>query len=288
MATTDDVDDASGLVECPLDLAAVRGLLQVRPEARVDDVRATESTLAARLTSMWVAGEPVVYIGLAGTSLVYRIRQYYTTALGARAPHAGGWPVKMLESSRLWVHYAPCPDPTSTERELVSAFAAGLPSAVRAALIDVDAVVPFANLMVPGGRRKRHGLSGVKEARDAATPALADEPKTPAVLLAPARPELRLHPSGPALRTQNITPADVSGGRIRVPSATKRVFPRERSTIDVDLFGELVAGCRWDPGYGSDRERSGNISIPKGMLQRLVRPGAPLTVTRIDGGVRLS
>jgi hypothetical protein len=288
VATTDDVDDACGLAECPLDLAAVQRLLQVRPEARVDHVQATESTLAERLTAMWVVGEPVLYIGLAGTSLAYRIRQYYTTALGARAPHAGGWPIKMLETSRLWVHYAPCSDPTSAERELVSAFAAGIPSAVRIALIDVDAVVPFANLMVPGRNRKRHGLTGMKQTRDAAAPSPAADPMTPAVLLAPNRPDSRPHLSGPALRTQNITPNDISGGHIRVPSATKRAFPGERSTIDVDLLGEQLTGCRWDPGYGSDRERSGTISIPKGVLQRLVRPGAPLTVTRIDGGVRLS
>ena len=60
VATTDDVDAGMGLADCPLDPAAVRRLLQVRPEACVDGVPATEASLVARLRSMWVAGEPVV------------------------------------------------------------------------------------------------------------------------------------------------------------------------------------------------------------------------------------
>lgn len=83
------------------------------PEACVDGDAASARTLADRLRSMWMQGEPVVYIGLAGTSVASRIGQFSETAIGARAPHAGGWPVKMLQVQRLWVHAAPCADPAA-------------------------------------------------------------------------------------------------------------------------------------------------------------------------------
>ena len=291
VATTDDVDAGMGLADCPLDPAAVRRLLQVRAEACVDGVPATEASLAARLRSMWVAGEPVVYVGLAGLSLSYRVGQFYATALGARAPHAGGWPVKMLTLERVWVHYAPCSDPDAAERQMASAFAAGLSTACLTALVDPDVPVPYANLMIPGGRRKRHGLTGVKEARRASgqvAPRPPVRPLTPTPPSVPARLGSRPITPGSGLRTQNITPADIGAGRIRVPSATKRALPHDRAQIDVTLLGESLCGCRWDPRYVPDKERSGTISIPRGVLQRLVRPGTQLTVTAVDGGVRLS
>ena len=149
VATTNDPEDASGLAACPLDGAALRRLLLACPLARIDNVQATETSLAVRLSAMWVTGEPVVYIGLASASLTTRVGQYYRTAVGASGPHAGGWPVKMLTLDQLWVHYAPCPDPESAEQQLIEAFAAGLPDDVAARLFDRNVVLPFANLMCP-------------------------------------------------------------------------------------------------------------------------------------------
>jgi hypothetical protein len=73
-----------------------------------------------------------------------------------------------------------------------------------------------------------------------------------------------------------------------VPSPTKKVFPRERGRVEVDLLGETVTRCRWDPGYAADKERSGTLSIPTAVLRRLVRPDTQLRVTPVTGGVRLS
>jgi hypothetical protein len=89
-------------------------------------------------------------------------------------------------------------------------------------------------------------------------------------------------------RSFDLRTADIAAGRIRVPSATKCHFPAVRAHIDVDVLGELVAGCRWDPGYGSDRERSGIISVGADVLRGRVRPGTQLSVTSISGGVKLS
>ena len=123
-----------------------------------------------RLELMWPRGESAVYIGRAGTSLSTRIGQFYRTRLWARSPHAGGWPVKMLGDQRNpWVHNSPCADPTLAEQLMVSAFVSGVPTLVSAALVDPAAPLPFANLEFPGGRRKRHGISGVKERRPETT-----------------------------------------------------------------------------------------------------------------------
>jgi len=284
VATTDNLDDDAGLRDCPLDAQAIRQLLQVRAEAAVDGVSATEASLATRLGQMWIPGQPVAYIGLAGSSVAYRIGQFYRTPLGARAPHAGGWPIKMLRSGLLWVHYASSNDPDGAEGAMAAAFGGGLPVGVRTALFDVNAPVPFANLMVPGGARKRHGLSGVKEARITAGRAGVST----RTIATPIRPVARLVGAVSVLRTQNVTAGDISRGMIRVPGPTKRAFPSEATRITVDLMGETLTGCRWDPKYGPDKERSGTISIPSGVLQRVVRPRGPLTVTQVEGGVRLS
>ncbi len=70
VATTDHLDDVSGCAACPLDGAALRRLLLLRLSARIDGAQATEESLSTRLSAIWVPGEPVVYIGLAGASLV--------------------------------------------------------------------------------------------------------------------------------------------------------------------------------------------------------------------------
>jgi len=166
VALTSDVDDPSSVASCPIDASAIRRLLQVRPETEVDGSPASEASLTSRLSSMWLSSEPVVYVGLAGTSLAKRVGQYYRTPLGARSPHAGGWPLKTLSVlDQLVVHLSPCSDPGCAEAEMVDAFVAGVPSIVAASLYDPSATLPFANLMFPGGRKKRHGISGVKATR---------------------------------------------------------------------------------------------------------------------------
>lgn len=164
---TADLRDAAGLAECPIDDERVSELLRVRPEATVDGTSATLDSVADGLRRMWLPDEPTVYIGLAGGSVRSRTRQFYGTAIGARAPHAGGWPVKMLDQSvaPLWVHFAAAADPDATEAALVAAFVSGVAPSSVGAVFDVNAPLPFANLMFPRGRRKRHGFAGVKSPR---------------------------------------------------------------------------------------------------------------------------
>ncbi|CAN5875896.1 hypothetical protein BH09ACT7_BH09ACT7_54270 [soil metagenome] len=153
-----------------IDGRAVRRLLEVRPELLVDDQRPSEDVLAQRLGSMWLPDEPVIYAGLAGTSLSVRIGQFYSTRLGARSPHAGGWPVKCLvDLDQAWVHFAECDDVKAAERNMLHAFMKAVSSQSLVAVCDPDLPLPYANLEVidsAGHRRiKGHRIKGAKARR---------------------------------------------------------------------------------------------------------------------------
>ncbi len=166
VSTSRDPDEETGLSSCPVDREAVRALLAARPEASVDGKRATEALAVERLGRLWVPGEPVLYIGLAGTSVRTRVGQYCRTKIGARAPHAGGWPIKMLSNlGQLWVHVASCSDPEGAELAMLHAFGRALGPDQTADLVDPDVLVPYANMELTKAVRKRHGFSGVKEPR---------------------------------------------------------------------------------------------------------------------------
>lgn len=169
VATTPNPDESRGAITASIDPLAVRSLLAARPEATVGGTAATEASMTDRLKALWVPGEPVVYIGLAGTSVAHRVKQYYRTALGARAPHAGGWPIKLLaDLDQLWVHYAAADELGEAEAALLQAFADGVDAATVAKLHDATVVLPFANLQRSPGVVKAHGFSGVKAPRPAA------------------------------------------------------------------------------------------------------------------------
>lgn len=150
----------------PISVPAADALLDARPELLLDGRRPTAEELAARLGSMWLADETILYVGLAGTSVTKRIGQYYKTPLGARQPHAGGWPLKTLtELDRLWVHYAACTPVDIAEKAMIDAFMENVSAASRTTACDPKTPLPFANLMAPGGPRKQHGITGAREPR---------------------------------------------------------------------------------------------------------------------------
>jgi hypothetical protein len=162
-------DDPSSLTEAsstaPISIEAVTELsrraaklsLDKRPNPEVRDV-------ADRLARMWLPDEIVVYIGKASTSVRQRVSQYYTTALGDRSPHAGGWALKTLRIlPDLWIHWAKSLRPELAEQQALAAFADGVSEATRRALVDSTHLFPFANLEGPGGR-KQHGIGGARSA----------------------------------------------------------------------------------------------------------------------------
>lgn len=278
ISTSADRDTEGGIREAPIDAAAVRTLLGVRPDAKVDGVQATEASVIRRLKGLWVQDEPVVYIGLAGTSVSKRVSQYYSTRIGARAPHAGAWPLKMLRDlDRLWVHTAACSDPGAAEISMLEAFASGCNGAARSALHDPNLVLPYANLELTKGQRKQHGFTGVKEPRSTSRAAPVGPPPVKSDATATSLTGSRPLVTGSALLTQNITAGDIDRGQIRVPSRTKRAFPAEKAAITIELGGERI-DARWDPKFGPDKERSGVVAVGKSAMTRLTRPRGPMKV----------
>jgi hypothetical protein len=170
--TVDTNSMKAALDDCPVSETSVRDLLNIRPELRLDGQRPSVRELRKRLAGLWLPDETVLYIGLAGTSLRQRVGSFYTTPLGARRPHAGGWPLKTLRLlPSLFVHYAACSNPAAAEQAMLIAFVDGVSASSRAGLHDQDMPIPFANLERRKGQRKRHGITGARAPRIAVMPA---------------------------------------------------------------------------------------------------------------------
>lgn len=164
VSLTRDPDSlAAATPAAPISIVAVQELLDRRPELLLDGRQPTPAELADRLTRFWLPDEVAVYIGLAGTSLQKRVRQYYRTPLGAARPHSGGWFLKTLDVlGSLYVHFAPHPDPDVGEHLMLRAFSAAVAEPTRLRLHDTDRPIPFANLEWPKGRRNAHGITGTR------------------------------------------------------------------------------------------------------------------------------
>lgn len=189
-ALTEQVESGAGfLAVAPLSTPALETWLEARPELQLDGKRPTVAELAARIASFWLPDEVILYIGLAGSSLQSRVRQYFQTPLGARRPHAGGHFLKTLANlGDLYIHWAPTNDPNRAEGAMLAAFCSAVSETARIQLFDPKHPFPFANLEWPAGTRKRHGLTGTK----------GDVP--PKVASAPrARPARRSTSTGRAL-----------------------------------------------------------------------------------------
>ena len=161
------VADPGALLDAPINLGIVSGWIDRVATLRLDGKRPSTSTLANRLASFWLPNEPVVYIGMAGTSVRNRVGQFYRTPLGDPRPHAGGHWLKVLAnlgSLRVW--WARTDDAEPSEIELLRVFERR----------HGFGALPFANREGADGQRKPHGISAsvlprtVKEPRDEAAP----------------------------------------------------------------------------------------------------------------------
>jgi hypothetical protein len=279
---------------CPLSMDALVELLDARRELTLDGQRPDAETLGGRLASFWCQDEVVLYIGSAGprqrvrvSELSDRVAEYYSTPLGARSPHAGGWPLKTLSNlSDLYVQYAYCADVLTRERLMLTAFADGLSAETRAALHDATHVMPFANLRDANGARKAHGIKGARAPR-----VRCRSQRRRATVRVPAgegvyAPQPASVPRAPdtALRyyTQRISAGDIRQGIIRIPRPAKTLFPGERAYVEIALRGERKS-YRWDPRYGPDQERSGVLGVGTTLTRRLVTEGERLAIRVQDG-----
>lgn len=176
IALTEDPDSKGSRVEpAPISMEAIASLLTVRPELTLDGKRPSSPDLSKRLGEFWLPDEVILYIGLAGQrkrrppkgELAKRVGEFYSTSLGARSPHAGGWPLKVLSClPRSFVHYAYCDDERQAEQSCLQQFRDGISSQSLLTLRDRERAMPYANLEFPRGNIKDHGIKGAKAPRN--------------------------------------------------------------------------------------------------------------------------
>jgi hypothetical protein len=274
---TESVDAVETAPVCPVSVEKVQSLLDVRPELALKSRRPTRDELVSAISSMWLADESILYIGLAGTSVSGRVRAYYRTRIGARKPHAGGWPLKLLTNlEQLWVHYAPCESVADAETTMLRFFMANVSDGARSSVCDPELALPFANLQLTSGVRKAHGITGAREPREA-TPASSD------VAPPPDRSESDPQtPSGVSF-SQPVTAADLTAGRIRIPAATKPVLPLTKQRVDIALRGHTM-NVRWNPRNEPGQSRSGVLGVDQERLRALVEQHERLIVIARDDG----
>ena len=129
------------------------------------NVSPTVSQLRDRLNQFWLPDESILYIGQTGCSkgIAGRVGQFYRTELGKRKPHAGGHWIKTLTTlDQLFIHYFPDNTPTQTEENLLRTFVSQVSKQTLEKFRDKNLPIPFANLELEKGNRKKHGISKSK------------------------------------------------------------------------------------------------------------------------------
>ncbi len=144
----------------PIDIGLIGNWLNQVPTLRLDGERPSGKELAARLASYWLPGESILYIGRSNASLGGRLNAYYRTPLGDPKPHAGGHWIKTLSTlgqARVW--WAETDAAEEAELSLLEAFASSVDPEAVAGLPAGSPVLPFANLVLPTGERRPHGIT---------------------------------------------------------------------------------------------------------------------------------
>lgn len=272
VASTPDLDDPAGQVDnYRPNFEAFDALRSVCPRVTVDGFPATSEKLAERIGAFWIAQSATLYVGLAGTSVRKRVNQYYSTGIGQRSPHSGGWWLKTLVGlESLFVHYAKAQTPRLAEDRLLETFAAAVSPSARRAIHDPERIAPFANVEVQAGLRKRHGMAGYKkEPARLKTPLIPTSGAefTPAPDRAPAKqvsPSQVGSSNGTRIETQVITDKDRASSNLRIPARSKLALPAEDGYLEVSYQDQIIE-ARWRVN-GS---RSGTIGLGKTIMRSI-------------------
>lgn len=268
----------------PINHASLAELLAARPELSIDGKPGNIRQLKSRLESFWLTDEPILYIGLAGTSLRTRVNQYYRTPLGASKPHAGGWWLKTLSKlDQLHVHYAVTVDSEKSEKSMLRHFAMNLPKIAARGLGDPAHPMPFANLRGWNNRNKAHGITGATGPPIIQLDSLKRPMSNSSCL---ARVDANDRPQVDQLFTpveQRVTANDIAAGQIRCGVGVKPLFPSTSApAVEIVLKGRRLT-ANWDPRNGADRSRSGVLRISRATLEEIVTAGECLRVGFVNG-----
>jgi transcription elongation factor GreA len=151
----------AALAAAPIELSRVGKWIERVETLKLDRERPTSKALATRLGSFWLPSQTVLFIGASDNSIGRRVAAIARTELGDKRPAAGGHWLKTLRSlDGVKVWWAPTAATEEYEDALLTAFAARIPEAERAALPDPTVVLPWANLRGAAGERKPSGLTG--------------------------------------------------------------------------------------------------------------------------------
>jgi transcription elongation factor GreA len=254
----------------PIELTTIGKWLEHVPDLRLDGVRPTSRTLAARLAKFWLPSARVLYVGSTEGSIGGRVEAIRATVLGDRRPHSGGhWlhVLSGLDRARVW--WARTDAIEEYEDAVLEAFAAGVPATERERVPGASVVLPFANLRTVTGERKPTGLSNSL---------LAGEP----VQRIPAGRVVEL-PQGAAEGASGLPPSRAAGGTVR--RAPKPAMPRPPSPALAAAARTTVAPGRpaqdttWVSAEGLDRLRAEHTELTR--VQR------PQVIARIKSAKEL-
>jgi len=166
ISTSNDPNSKETLYDkAPIEETILKNWINKVPTIQVDGKPATVKNLKERLNSFWLPDENIIYIGQTESSkgLRGRIGQYYKTDLGERKPHAGGHWIKTLKVlNELYVHYIPSQNAEDIEKIIMKNFVTQVSKKTKEILFDSTLTIPFANLELEQGNRKRHGITKSK------------------------------------------------------------------------------------------------------------------------------
>jgi transcription elongation factor GreA len=168
------VELAEPLPAAPLELTRIGKWMERLPDLQLDGTRPVSRAVAARLASLWLPAETVLYVGATTGSIGGRVLSMAKHVLGDRRPHADGqWlhALSGIERARIW--WAETEAPEEYLDALFEAFAAGAgvraarPGGIRDGRPAEARFFPWANTRRPTGERQAHGLTGMIAAETA-------------------------------------------------------------------------------------------------------------------------
>lgn len=240
------------VLRAPIDLSPVGTWIERVPTLELDGHRPTGKELAQRLGGFWLPDQVVLYVGSTDGSIGRRIDELVRTPLGDPAPYPGGrWlkTLRGLEQARVW--WAETDAPEEYEDALLEAFAEAVDPASVEALHDPTVVVPFANMAIPTGLPKEHGITG--DLRTAPSePAQPEDRRV--VTLPPGKAVASEHPMAPRSRA--------TGGASRTTGST--TSPSRTSGITDGTTGAAgrTSAASGQARAASDQARGGAASPP--------------------------
>ncbi len=232
------VELAEPAPRAPIEMDRIGRWIEGRAELRVDGVRPTGRVLRARLGSLWLPAETILYVGATTGSVGGRVLAMAHHVLGDRRPHADGhWLHTLVGIDRARVWWA---ETDATEEYLDSifeAFAVGAAERASApgAMIDGRpegaSFMPWANTRRQTGERQAHGITGAIAPDDRAQARPTHVVEVPSGDADGATVEVR----GTGTARRGLRPGGAPPAPRRVPvrerpSAARRATPSTPST----------------------------------------------------------